>query len=206
MWPTIGAMAHTSLHEFIGTNRDELIRRCKAKVVSRAAPLVKDAKTDHGVPLFLDQLMAELRDGQSKTHEINKTAVKHGHDLMLQGYTVSQVVHDYGDVCQSVTDLAMETDAPIATEDFRTLNRCLDDAIAGAVTEHSRGQESTRDGKTDELRTLISTAIAGFEVLQSGTVGMTGRTGDLVRRSLEGMRKLVDRRPALPVKTTKKTR
>ena len=39
---------------------------------------------------------------------------------------------------RSVTDLAMELDAPIGTEDFRTMNRCLDDAIAGAVTEYAR--------------------------------------------------------------------
>jgi hypothetical protein len=37
--------------------------------------------------------------------------------------------------------------SPISTEDFRTLNRCLDDAIAGAVTEstdvHERSPVST---------------------------------------------------------------
>lgn len=201
VWPTMGDMATTHLHEFIGTNREELIRRCRAKVVARSSP-VKEVKGHYGVPLFLDQLIAELRDGPSKNQEINKTAVKHGHDLLLQGYTVSQVVHDYGDVCQSVTDLAMETDAPIATEDFRTLNRCLDDAIAGAVTEHARGQEVTRDGKSDELQNLIDTAIAGFDVLQTGTVGLSGRTGDVVRRSLIGIRDLIDRPLAPPVKTT----
>jgi hypothetical protein len=47
------------------------------------------------------------------------------HDLLLQGFTVSQVVHDYGDVCQSITDLAVEVNAPISTDDFRMLNRCL---------------------------------------------------------------------------------
>ena len=61
----------------------------------------------------------------------------HGRELRLQGFTVSQVVHDYGDVCQSITDLAMERDAPISVDDFRTLNRCLDDAIASAVTEYA---------------------------------------------------------------------
>ena len=57
--------------------------------------------------------------------------------ISLQGFTVSQVVHDYGDVCQSITDLALQLNAPINVEDFRTLNRCLDDAIASAVTEHT---------------------------------------------------------------------
>jgi hypothetical protein len=42
-------------------------------------------------------------------------------DLLLQGFTVSQVVHDYGDVCQTITELALETNQPIDTADFRTL-------------------------------------------------------------------------------------
>jgi hypothetical protein len=61
-----------------------------------------------------------------------KSAVLHGRDLLMQGFTVSQVVHDYGDVCQSITDLAVEKESTIATGDFRTLNLCLDEAIAGA--------------------------------------------------------------------------
>jgi hypothetical protein len=185
-----------ALHEFIGTHRDELIRRCKAKVAKRSAPPAPDAHVDHGVPLFLDQLMVELRDGPSKTHEIKDGATQHGHDLLLQGFTVSQVVHDYGDVCQSVTDLAVELDAPISTDDFRTLNRCLDDAIAGAVTQHALEQAATRDGASNELRNLLNTAITAFEVLQTGSVGIGGRTGGVVHRSLMGARELMDRPPA----------
>ena len=66
------------------------------------------------------------------------TRPRHGHDLQLRGLTVAQVVHDYGDVCQAITELAMVTNAPISTEDFRTLNRCLDDAIAGAIPDYAQ--------------------------------------------------------------------
>ena len=123
------------LYEFIQIHREEIIKRCRAKVATRSVPPPTAAEIDHGVPLFLDQLVAALRGGGAKqTTEITQSAVLHGRELLLQGFTVSQVVHDYGDVCQSVTDLAMEMNAPISTDDFRTLNRCLDDAIAGAVT------------------------------------------------------------------------
>jgi len=185
-------MAKITLDEFIGINREELILRCRAKVATRSAPPT-DAEIDHGVPLFLDQLVDELRHGPSKTHEISKGAVQHGRDLLEQGFTVSQVVHGYGDVCQSVTDLAVETNAPISTEDFRTLNRCLDDAIAGAVTEYSRVQDVTRDGGSEGLRNLADTAITAFEVLQSGSVGIGGSTGGLLHRSLKAIRALADR-------------
>ena len=188
-------VANLRLSEFIGVNREELIRRCKVKVAKRAATVKATAtttKTAPGVPRFLDQLVDELRHGPSKGHEISKAAIQHGHDLFVQGFTVSQVVHDYGDVCQSVTDLAMETNAPITIEDFRTLNRCLDDAIAGAVTEHARGQQAGREGQSDELRNLINGAITAFEVLQTGTIGIAGTTGALVLNSLMKIRGRLD--------------
>jgi hypothetical protein len=157
-------MANVMLSEFIGVYREEIIERCKAKVARRSAPPFIEAETDHGISLFLDQLVEELRHGPSNTPEINAGAIQHGHDLFLQGFTVSQVVHDYGDVCQSVTDLAVELAAPISTDDFRTLNRCLDDAIAGAVTEYAHEQDVSRDGESYELRNLIDTLVARSEI------------------------------------------
>jgi hypothetical protein len=189
-------MANVTLYEFIDRNRDEIIRRCRAKVAKRSAPPPTEAEINRGVPLFLDQLGEELRHGPSKTHEISTSAKKHGHDLLLKGFTISQVVHDYGDVCQSVTDLAVETAAPIKTEDFRTLNRCLDDAIAGAVTEYAHEQDVTRDGESHELRLLLQTAITAFEVLQTGNVGIGGSTGAMVLRSLRSIEALLDRKSA----------
>jgi hypothetical protein len=189
-------MANVTLFEFIDKNRDELVERCRAKVAKRSAPPATKAEIDHGVPLFLNQLCEELQHGPSKTHEISKGATKQGHDLLLQGFNISQVVHGYGDVCQAITDLAVETGAPIGTDDFRTLNRCLDDAIAGAVTEFSRVQDVTRDGESHEMRDLIRTATTAFEVLRTGNVGVGGSTGAVVLRSLRSMNALVNRQSA----------
>jgi hypothetical protein len=65
------------------------------------------------------------------------------------GFTVSQVVHDYGDICQAITEWAVEQNAPITTDEFHVLNRCLDTAIADAVTEHARITAASRSA--DEL-------------------------------------------------------
>jgi len=192
------------LYEFITLNREEIISRCRAKVATRSMPPPSEAEINHGVPLFLDQLVDMLRSGGG-TGDIDKSAGQHGHDLLLQGFTVSQVVHDYGDVCQTVTDLALETNAPVNTEDFRTLNRCLDDAIASAVTMYTReSQQSHSDKSTDrdnervgflvhEMRNLVSTAVVAFEVLKSGNVGVGGSTGAVLNRTLMGLRDLVAR-------------
>jgi hypothetical protein len=175
-------MANIALEDFIGTYRDELIRRCQAKVALRV-PRDK-VESYHGVPLFLDQLCKQLRDGAVESEEISDSAKKHGHDLLKQGFNIDQVVHDYGDVCQSITELAVELGAPISTEDFRTLNRCLDNAIAGAVTEFTLEQGVTRSKQSAELRGLTEAAILAFRVIRSGSVGVGGSTGAVVERSL----------------------
>jgi hypothetical protein len=192
-WRTLERMSNLALDEFIAVNRDELIRRCRAKVRTRSAPPPTKAELDQGVPLFLDQLTSVLRHGPSPTDEISRGAARHGHDLLMRGFTVSQVVHDYGDVCQSVTDLAVEKNAPITADDFRTLNQCLDDAIAVAVTEYSSRQEMTRDGESQELRNLVSTALTAFEVLRTGNVGVGGSTAAILERSLNAIREITDR-------------
>jgi signal transduction histidine kinase len=194
------------LHEFITFNREEIVLRCRAKVATRSVPPPTEAEINHGVPLFLDQLVTTLRGGHGQINpEISRSAVLHGHDLLRQGFTVSQVVHDYGDICQTITELALEQDAPISTDDFRTLNRCLDDAIAGAVTEFGRGRnQSTLDGAdargherlgffAHELRNLLNTSILAFEVLQTGNVGVSGSTGKVLKRNLLGARNLIGR-------------
>jgi hypothetical protein len=193
------------LYEFIEMNREEIITRCRAKVAARTIPPPSDTEINHGVPLFLDQLVDLLRSGGVGTGEIDRSAGQHGHDLLLKGFTVSQVVHDYGDVCQTITELAMETNAPIATDDFRTLNRCLDEAIASAVTMYTReSQESHSEKATDrdnervgflvhEIRNLVNTAVVAFEVLRSGNVGVGGSTGAVLNRTLMGLRDLIAR-------------
>ena len=193
------------LHEFIAVHRDEIIRRCRAKVATRSIPPPTEAEMNHGVPVFLDQLRDALLLGELTSPAINRSAIKHGHDLLRQGFTVSQVVHDYGDVCQAITALAVELNTPIRTEDFRTLNRCLDDAIAGAVTAYGRARnqsgingESARGNErlgffAHELRNLLNTAMLAFEVLKTGNVGVAGSTGAVLHRSLIASNALIAR-------------
>jgi len=199
-------MANIALSEFIDTNLTQLIHRCRLKVIERSGPAPANHDIQNGVPQFLNQLVQELRNGPSNSREINKTAIKHGKELLREGYTIGQVVHEYGDVCQSVTDLAVELAAPVSAEDFRTLNRCLDDAIAGAVSEYSRDEDLTRDGESHELRILLRTAITGFEALQMGSVPFKGTTAALVHSSLLKLLAGMDRAMLEPVRSESKNR
>ena len=205
------------LHEFLTSNRTEVITRCKNKAAKRFAPSETPAPLDHGVPLFLQQLVETLRHEQREPPgatvepgpspaptEIGRAATVHGAELLRLGYTVDQVVHDYGDVCQSVTELASEEHAPISTDEFRTLNRCLDNAIADAVTSFGRARQVLLDDQAETLeqrllyysiehRRLVDIALQSYAVIKTGRVGATGATGTLLFQTLEALRSLTDR-------------
>jgi signal transduction histidine kinase len=192
------------LHEFVTARRHELIARIRAKVASRAAPRATTRELETGVPLFLDQLVAALhgpRPSPGDLQAIGDTASIHGGHLLEQGFTVSQVVHGYGDVCQALTELAQETEAAITIEEFHTLNGCLDDAIAQAVTEYARLREQAisdegtmRSGVlAHELRNCLSAASMGFELVKRGTVAAGGSVSGLISRNLARMGVLIHR-------------
>lgn len=185
------------LHEFITANRTEIIARCRAKIVVRPAPRPTNMELEQGLPLFLDQLAATLRLALDQNPEIGASAAKHGSELLQRGFTIAQVVHDYGSVCQAITELAVEMEAPITTSEFKMLNLCLDNAIAEAVTEYGRLRQNEGTERTGrlahELRNLLNKAILALDTLKRGSVGVGGSTGAILSRSLAGLRSLIDR-------------
>jgi signal transduction histidine kinase len=209
------------MHEFLSNNRDDLIERCRIKVAHRPARGATAQQLQNGVPLFLDQLIQTLRleqtaepmdsrkvsgpaGGQSSFSEIGNSASLHGRQLLELGFSVDQVVHDYGDLCQAITDLAFERDAPFQIDEFRTLNRCLDNAIADAVTEFSYQRDSVAADKyaaqmnerlgffAHELRNFLQTATLAFGAAKTGNLSLSGATGSVLERSLDGLRDLID--------------
>lgn len=201
------------LHDFITSHREELIKRCKDKAAERFKPAEIPPAIDHGVPLFLRQLVDMLRIEQLSiagsvepveilsSSEIARTAAIHGAELLRQGFTIDQVVHEYGDVCQSVTELAVEVNAPISTEEFRTLNRCLDDAIADGVRSWGLSQQMLIDDRSvnlqarmdafeNEHRRLINIALRAFAAIRTGNVGLKGSTGALLHHALIELQRL----------------
>ncbi|HUQ28283.1 MAG TPA: HAMP domain-containing sensor histidine kinase [Usitatibacter sp.] len=204
------------LREFLAENREDLIERCRLKVAMRRAPRATPRELSHGVPHFLDQLMEVFPPaggvgaenagrGQKTAQEIVATATRHGQELLKHDFTIEQVVHDYGDLCQSITELAAELRAPITVEEFGCLNSTLDNAIASAVASYSAdheaafgegGQVAARDrlgALANAMRNLLNTAILAGSAMKRGSVGTEGATAAALDRSLICMRRLIDR-------------
>jgi hypothetical protein len=85
-----------------------------------------------------------------------------------------------------VTSLAYKTGTSIEVDEFRTFNRCLDTAVAGAVTEYAYRQAAatTEDGfealnsrlgpLAHELRNYLHIATYAVKAIKAGNVGMSG--------------------------------
>lgn len=208
------------MHDFLSNNRAELHRRCRVKVGERVGRSATIAQLRNGVPMFLEQLIRTLQieqtstpmdswrvsgpaDGSAALSEVSVSAAQHGKDLLALGLSVDQVVHDYGDLCQSITDLAVERDAPFQVDEFRTLNRCLDNAISDAVTEFSFQRDllvadssalesNKRMGFfAHELRNLLGTASLAYSAAKAGNLSLGGATGTILGRSLTSLEKLI---------------
>lgn len=209
------------LHEFLTSNRAVIIDRCRVMVASRSDRKTTPDEVVHGIPTFLDQVIETLTIEQTLEPQDDKsisarnargeiassvgtTAALHGRDLFGEGFTIEQVVRDYGDVCQAVTKLAIETEVPISVDEFRTFNRCLDNAIAGAVTEYAKHTPASIGSGTQtinlrheqlaqELLNQLRAATLAVTAIKTGSVGTGGQTTAVLEERLTTMRNLIGR-------------
>lgn len=205
------------MSEFLARHREELIARCAAKVARRPLRQATASQLESGIPLFLAQLQRTLEaeelqqpieslrisgaagGGADAVSEMGASATVHGKQLLDLGFSVDQVVHDYGDLCQAITDLAFELEAPFTVHEFRTLNRCLDNGIASAVTAFSierdrslaaeqRAEASERlEALLHSLRSSLATATYAVAALELGNLPISGSTGAILKESLRAM-------------------
>ena len=209
------------MSSFLHQHREELIRRCADKVAKRPRRQATEMQLRNGIPLFLSQLQRTL-EAEEQHHsveslkisggsggedpivsEMGTSATVHGKQLLDLGFTVDQVVHDYGDLCQAITDLAFERNAPFAVSEFRTLNRCLDNAIASAVASFSQAREIDSAARQivesderiemlkHELRSSLATATYAVAAISAGNLPMSGSTGSVLKKSLEALRQQI---------------
>lgn len=211
------------MYEFLSANRAELERRCREKVASRENRNATREQLDNGIPIFLEQLIQALEldqrqhpvsegtqspaaDDRVADHSaIDDSSTQHGQDLLQLGYTADQVVHDYGDLCQAASELAIDRGVTFDVAEFKTLNLCLDNAVAAAVIAYNRERELVLGDEqasatnerlgvfAHELRNHLSTATLAVTAIKAGNVGLGGATGAVLDRSLVALRTLVDR-------------
>lgn len=209
------------LYEFIVTNRSALLERCKQYRSARALSGF-DERTDEGIALFLEQLAESLRlevgnhqqragleisgsDVGIPSHfDIGSAASVQGRAMQELGFSVTEVVHSYGDICHAIVELALQQALSFGVDEYRLLNRCLDNAIASAVAEFNYHQDSGKELQRDqqenqrlaalgnELRNQLGTATLAVATLKTRDLPLGGTTGTILERSLSSLGRLVD--------------
>ena len=197
---------NSALSKFLVQHREVIERRTREVFFARSVPTPTESELHRGIPVFMEQLIETLNrsdtvDGRIDDGEIAKTATNYGQRLFGLGFTVSELVHGYGSVCEVVTKLAGEVGHDIATRDFEVFNRVLDVAIAESVTAHEReriaeaaDKEYERIGAlAHELMGSLAAAVISWDIVRKGTVGARGSTADVLDRSLTCMGALIAR-------------
>lgn len=199
------------LHQFLLAERSNILSLCAKKLAEVSDARSSSAEMDVGLPIFYDELIEVLRlDEEEALEDANRTsgtvhrasAMRRGKESLKLGYTVSQVVHGYGALCQAITEYAGEhAERPIEPREFNRLNFCLDVAIAEAVTEFTKGQqdstaraEALRLGfLAHELRNALANAAMAHQMMKKGIVGLGGSTNQLLESALSRMKDIIDR-------------
>lgn len=194
------------LREFISQHRSELLALCASKAAGRYDAEVSDG-AEFGTPVFVDCLVACLEGDDSHHISLDTIAARHGAEMLDRGLPVDWLIHEYGDICQAVTELAALERLDIPAQEFGALNACLDNAIAASVVqyEHQRELALMSDGShevherigrfADELRELIDETGRALTLLKNDHRSGTGAAASL-DRSLGQLREAVDRKLA----------
>lgn len=198
------------LYKFLITHREKILALTKKKVTHISESRPTSEESEKGLPEFYNHLIHAMKreskglpksseSSPERKHGKNSTA-SHGKELSRLGYTVSQVVHGYGVLCQAITEFAGTTHTSISAGEFSVLNLSLDTAIADAVTGFTKhvsieGVDSTKriGFLLHELRNALAAAIVAHSMVKKGVVGTGGSTNALLEKNLNHARDLVDR-------------
>lgn len=197
-----------ALHEFLDQHRSDILDLTHTKI-AETSPRGTDAELIDSLPEAFDDIVAVLREDRGLERETAstapmKTATVHGRQRLRLGFTITELVHDYGALCSAITSLAERTEH-ITPREYQILNQALDTAIAEAVSEYAGQREMDRDRVVDrrstehlgfiahELRNALAAAMLSFDVIKRGDVGLRGRTSEMLERSLKRAQGLVDR-------------
>lgn len=208
------------LHDLIKANRELLLERSinlsvqngehtdlQTAALGRVSvfldQLTDTLHTEHGTPSKSLKTAAKL-NSPAPAVEMSRSATRHGRELRDSNLTIDAVVRNYGSVCQAITGHAIDANAAINAAEFRTLNWCLDEAIAQAVIAYTepalpdvKSLEAARlkhDARLDTMALLthhIERVAAAVEAMRTGRVGLEGATGTVLDSSLNAMRDLV---------------
>jgi signal transduction histidine kinase len=180
------------LAQFIREHRDQVVEIARGRLLALAPE--RAAPDPSYLPALIDDLVADLESGRAGHESSNMAAEAHGHGRSRQqgGVNVHFLPHDYGVVCDAISEMAIRTKTTVDASDWQALNRAIDVGIANAIASyedarlgHERRTSAAAVGSfAHELRNSLGAATLAFEAVKRGRVGTDSRTADIVARNL----------------------
>jgi signal transduction histidine kinase len=197
------------LYEFIENHREEIQSIAYRKSLERGGVEASPEELGNTTTLFIAQVLDQLRqdagvENTASPSGVSDSAENRGAALHDRRRSPSEIVFDYGAVCDAITTVAIRYEAGVTAQEYRTLNLLIDGAVASALEGYSR-QRSRSDAErrhertqelgefSHELRNVLNTALFAYGAIERGPLAVGSRTGQALGRALSRMRDLIDR-------------
>ena len=188
------------LHEFMSARRDEILQACRDELQEPGNEVLPQYVAD-----FFDEMLRALRrdsgirESESPLPQGSDAAARFGADRQRMGLPVTHVPRLFSAISQALGKVGALYGLTIAADEYTQLNRCLDAGLATSVENfwrHDKDRETQMLTEhfgfmAHELRNALGNANMAFKLLRTGSVGINGRTADVLARNLVRMGALV---------------
>ncbi len=189
------------LHAVLASRRDEVMQKWLEQVRGTLHPasMPRMELIDH-LPAFLDQVIAALRRCESTADGL-EAAEDHGVQRLALGFSLDQVVREYGAMRTAIFAVTAGAGAEIVARDYEVVFDCVINGIAGAVSEYSRQRDAEMQRQATEhfafiaheLRNPLSSALLAVTALQARQkLDPADRAVKVLDRGLHLMQDLID--------------
>ena len=189
-----------ALHEFMLQHRDELAHL----VLDDMRIPASDAEAVSGVHQLIDEMIAALQHEAglpvaSPLPGRSAAAKSLGGRRHARGYAVSKIAEDIGAISKRLGELGARQGLRFHAKEYKVFNECIDTASASALEAYGNQERERREEAelervalvAHELRNTLAGARMSFAVLRLGEVGVRGKTGDVLDRSLRRLESLI---------------
>jgi signal transduction histidine kinase len=192
------------LHEFMATNRDELLAASVAELRD-VSPQYTDEEVTRHLGLLLDEVTRALQKAagipvRSPLPETSPAAASYGASRQRRGFAITNIARDLGSISKALGEVGMRRGASFTAADYRLFDECFDNAMASALEQYwvrARGQQEKEHVEhvgflAHELRNALATARMAFGSMQRQEGLPRDKAQRILERSLGRLADLVD--------------
>jgi signal transduction histidine kinase len=190
------------LADVIVERREEILRRWMTLVQGRITPeAMPGTELLDQVPVFLEGIVALLREKGPPSAEVGAAAAEHGEQRLRLGFSLDAVVREYGALRNAIVAMAQHEDVQVTPAELQIVFDCIIAGIASAVNQYTQQRDAELRRQANEHFAFVAHELRGPLSSASIAVALLRRHGQLpvsvpavgaLERGLERAVKLID--------------